>query len=254
MQTEKLPLSLKRDPITSAIFELRFTPKVEGFAEIIPGLLYTAIGSTFSRVANLPFAEVPPQIRTTFPDWEFQPTKQLSTSDGRININISGRSVVIEALRPYPGWQDFRTKICGVVQNLHKSDFIAKTERYSLRYQNILPADVLSDLSGLNLEVKIAEYDVEKAGLNLRSEINYRGARAILNIGADVTATLNVAGNVEQVHGVMLDIDLLMVDETADFLSYHEERLDLLHIKEKEIFFSLIKESVLEKLQPVWGK
>lgn len=246
------PVRVAKDPIATAIFEMRFDPTTDSIPDLMPGMLYGTLKDQFPRLNTLPFAEIPLPVKKTMPEWYNQSVKQMTSESGQVSLNIAHRALVVEVIRPYPGWKAFRRSIANVATAVSKLGLIRTVNRYSLRYQNVLSKEVLPDLSDLKVTVELADHNLEVEGFNLRSEINFEGTRTIVHVATGAQISLHYNNQQDQLRGTLVDVDSLMIGSVPDFFEKHESLIDELHEKEKRVFFSLLSDSVLDRLGPVW--
>ncbi len=75
-----LPLKLKNDPISEAVFEVRFT------SSVLPELVVGGLAAHWKGLTaqRFPAAEIPPAIRRADPNLQFQPLMELRSTDRRM--------------------------------------------------------------------------------------------------------------------------------------------------------------------------
>lgn len=243
---------LGRDQIKSALFELRFDPIHDGLADLLPGMLYGSLGAAYPTVSALPPSEMPLAIRQQMPNWQFMGLRQMSSADSRSNLNIASSSVYLELIGGYPGWDEFRSQIHAIVDAIAKLGVVSRFTRYSLRYQNILPADVLPDLSELQFSLTMAGKEVSKSGIQVRAELHEEDIVAVVNLMPSIVFNVSMKGQNFEESGALVDIDVVPTHMPEDFLSRKVLLIDQLHEREKEVFFGILSESVINRLEPVW--
>lgn len=131
---------LKKPPLVEAVCEFQFDPNSK-WDWTVPGRLFDKIGKEFSERADvhrlsLAFQQVsgkvsPPSVIEGGPD-----RIQLKRPDGSAMVQVGPRQLIINHLKPYPGWPAFRDMILNVY-----SSYISVSEggalgRLGLRYIN----------------------------------------------------------------------------------------------------------------------
>jgi len=247
----QLPVSLKHDPVLSAVFEMRFTSGVEGLADILPGLLFAHLQSDYGTMATLPMGEVPRQMRAQMPNFRYTPIKQLSGSQA--TINFGELSVSIEITRPYPGWARFREMILKVVEHIEATKLIRDLERISLRYTSILPSALnLGSLKAVNLTVDLGGMRVNESGFHLRAETSGQdGTLSVIQITPQSNAKVARGDKAIEMFGLLVDVDCIKINP-PQFWGNKQAAVDDLHIAGKSIFFNVLTSETIEKLEPVW--
>ena len=138
MKNDALPTKLAKEPMIDATCEVRFSSDVPASA-VVPGMLFTKLGNV-SNIEPLPASQLPVQIRSSDPQFEFAALSRLTW--GNFLILVSDKSVAIGCKMPYPGWAVFREAIVKVVGLLSELPFITAIERHSINHTVLLPAFV----------------------------------------------------------------------------------------------------------------
>lgn len=249
---EALPVRLGRAPIATAIFEFRFESRQRGLADLLPGMLYNQLSGLFPTINNLPISEMPLPIRQSMPDWQFQTVKQLASANGLLNLNIANQAINIQVLKDYPGWPTFQQPISKALMALDALHVIGPVTRYSLRYQNILDQHALPSSKDLKVGLRLGSNVPLEQGLNVRGEFDHEGVRAVVQVATGVNFDITVFGAQTKLFGTLVDVDTMDLNPPSDFFTRHTELLTNLHDKGKRIFFDLLTDDVINRLEPVW--
>jgi uncharacterized protein (TIGR04255 family) len=132
----------------------------------------------------------------------------------------------------------------GALQKIDNLGIIENVERFGLRYINYFPEDILENI---DLKVYINDKKPESKNLILRLEMQRDKFTQILQIAQPTT----VSGRPNEL-GSIIDIDIVMENSTMDFFKDADILLEDAHNKEKLLFFSLLKPTFLEKLNPIY--
>jgi uncharacterized protein (TIGR04255 family) len=243
----KLPLELKKNIILEAIFELRFEP--EPPQEAVFGVIYPIVIKKFQdlKPISLPILQMPEAVRNADINFKYQPLNRLQ-GDG-ISISIGPRVISFSIVKPYIGWSKWRPSIVDILNGLSAEHVIKNVERTGLRYLNFIEQDVFPLI---NAEVKIINSSVKPISTSVRAEIpegEYIKALQLAN-----NASINEKGQIK--NGSLIDIDIVRNKkiQNYDFKINLETILDRSHLLAKQLFFDILKDEFLDKLEPVYGE
>ena len=242
----KLPDKIKKCPITESVFEIRYTSEMP--VDAIFGILYAAIKDIFTKDPTpLPILQLPEKIRVQDPNFKYQPCHKLEKDN--FILSIGPRVLTFSNQSPYTGWNEWSKFFYEVISNIQKSKVINKIERLGLRYINFFEGNIFEKTK---IEIKIDKNILKEESTNLRTEIIQNDIVQILNIGNSVNIK---CGNSSKI-GSIIDIDCLYnFKDPFDFTNGQSYRdiIEKLHAKEKELFFTLLKEAFLKELIPIYG-
>jgi uncharacterized protein (TIGR04255 family) len=242
----RLPKQVERPPLMEAVLELRFKTAQEAVADLLPGLLYGRLKHLFERSETLPFASIPRELRVKDENFRYRPTVRLS---GKHHALLIGDHVLgISKSPPYTGWTAFKGLCVEVLAAAHQTELLNSLERFSFKCVNILEAAGRHPLALLNAELRLAEYAVTERGLRVRAESDHGGFINIIELGS--TVSMEVGGVSRR--GLMVSIDTLRTTTSEEFWGSVSTQIDAAHAVLKEIFFNLLKPSVVEELGPTW--
>jgi uncharacterized protein (TIGR04255 family) len=245
-----LPDALARDTIVECVFEMRFSGGHPSVAEILPGLLFGQLTPLFKTLTPLPLGQVPRQLRDQNPQLQYAPTHTLEGSHLRMMFGSYVAGVSFP--KPYAGWKKVQPLIMKCMSAVFGTKLTGKPERFSLKYVNLLRQGRDEfDLSQTTMRLELGEFEVRKGGNTfLRAEIERNGCVSVVDIasGGKILATHGDA----EATGVMVSVDVILPNVSADPLAGLPEALELLHSTEKEIFFGLLAKQTLEKLGPTY--
>lgn len=79
-------MRLKRDPLWEAVWEVRFTSAKRSVVELLPGLIYKALGSNYPNAVRLPAADIPSVVVQQDPSLRFVPKIRLEGNNHAVQI------------------------------------------------------------------------------------------------------------------------------------------------------------------------
>lgn len=244
--TSNLPTKLGNSPLVDAIFEVRFDGD-DSLSSVLPGLIYSNLGC--SKIEKLPHADIPAQIRDTDQNLKYIPLLKLSW-DNYI-ISIGDKSLTIVPLQPYPGWSDFRERITKIIDLLATFKFIKIIERFSFKYINVFEEIYHKDIyDTLCIDLTLGSQNIDSHTIQIRAETPQKDGTQIIQILGRAMANLPSG---KTLIGILVDIDTIqMVDNKTleSGLEFIRENLDKVRERNKGLFFSLLTENGLQRLEP----
>ncbi|HOX74846.1 MAG: TIGR04255 family protein [Candidatus Methanofastidiosum sp.] len=231
----KLPLKISPCPIVEALLEIRFTTVIH--PDAVFGLFYNALKSDFPKVDNLPILQIPDALRATDPNLKYKPLYKISNKDFVVQIGSDVFS--INSMPDYFGWSIFSERIFDVLHRIEELKIINSINRLGIRYINFFEGNIFD-----NINLKICIND---------EGINYKNTVIRTEMAQDTfISTLQIANNIsnKKQFGSIIDIDTFKDNDLTDFFRVKETLINDGHSKEKELFFNLLKEDFLSKLNP----
>lgn len=242
-----LPRKLLKPPLIEAVFELRFASGKSAAGDLLPGLLYQALGSYYSEVQPLPLANVPRDVREKDANLRFRPTHRLIGETRQ--LQVGDRVALISQTRPYEGWAHFKERITEFLAAIRDTKLVDRVERYSFKCVNLVEAEIGGQLSRLNARLEMGGQPVKERGFRLRTEWDSEPYLSIVQVGTNANANL-VSGSIQ---GMLLEVDTVRQSDAGGILEDANERLDEIHDIAKPKFFSMLTEAATSELDPVWG-
>jgi uncharacterized protein (TIGR04255 family) len=243
----RLPVSIEPCPIIDATLELRFKTTVPGPA--MPGLVYEKLKTQFpkiSQVQTVPFNEAAAKLN---PALRYQSHARLDSENFAVLVGPNVFAVGVVGL--YTKWaqvsKGFSNAIAAFVDSIPE----ITPERFGLRYTNFFSGNILSKL---NLGIAVADRGITGADTYLRATIDAHPFKIQVQIVTDAQVTpgdprLPVDPDVPSTL-VILDCYKDQLALEPDFLSKIQENLEEAHTKEKILFFEILKDELVERLNP----
>jgi uncharacterized protein (TIGR04255 family) len=232
-----LPKMINPCPILDALFEIRFNTTTHPSA--VFGMIYNVLQKDFPKVENLPILQLPEAVRASDPSFNYKPHYRISNQD--FVIQIGSDVITISSFPKYLGWEKFSAQIFDISQKVEKIGIINSIIRIGIRYINFFEKDIFKDI---DLKIRIGENDIAYKNTIIRTEIGHGTFKSSLQVA-------NNANHQEKL-GSIIDIDTFTESNLNNFFAKKEEIINLGHSKEKELFFSLLKNDFIKTLHPIY--
>lgn len=232
-----LPKNIYPCPIIDALFEVRFTSTIN--ANAVFGLIYSNLQQDYQEVETLPILQLPDMVRSNDPNLKYKPHYKISNKN--VTIQIGPNVISISSFPKYIGWEMFSKTIFNVLSKVENTEVIKIIERIGLRYINFFETNIFEKI---NLQVFLSEKDILYKNTVLRTEIEQ----------GKFNSTLQIANNTDfnRKHGSIIDIDTFVTKNLKSFFSEKIKLINSGHLKEKELFYSLLKTDFLNTLNPTY--
>lgn len=241
-----IPVRLKKEPLIEALWEIRFTSTQSSVSELLPGLLFKDLSDKYPSLVRLPTADIPAPIAEQDPALRYIPKIRL---EGRNQaIQIGEHVLSLSCRRPYSGWKVFSEDIRALIRIIRKTGLIEQLERFSLKYIDLIQLEDVPKLSCLNLNLRMGEYDLDTKPVQLRTEIKDDDLLYIVQIVSPAEVSLPECH--DTLRGVLLDIDSIRFIQEGESWEDVESSLEAVHSASKRMFFGLLTEDTLMRLDP----
>jgi len=247
----KIPKKISPDRIKNAIIEIRYTSKTP--FEILLGLIYKALDNSYNYV-NRPSPTFAGQqvfeksgIQIGF---GFQPifiTKNIL-------IQLQPNSISFNCLNNYISWSNYFPEIEKFLMQIIATNEIEVFNRLGIRYISEYPNIDLQSCTKFHFSFGMTE--VVSKTYSFKSEFEYNGNKVVLNLHNKLPVLKNIstASDSEIQEISLIDIDIIKSDISyisTDYQSFLND-LNQLHNFENEIFFSILSDSFLATLNPIY--
>ena len=249
-----LPKRLNKEPLIDAVFEMRFSvsDSVSGVtSSILPGILFEKLDGK-KTIEQLSVSGLPKQLRDTDPNLRFTPVVRILWEN--FLILIGDRVLAVASKIPYVGWLTFREAILQVVGIVGDIGIIELVYRYSLKYVDLMQyKNIEEQVASVNLTLQVGDHSLDKEVFRIRIEIprdEYINAIQIIS-----SAEATTMGETTKKEGLIIDIDTINIlnnHKFTDFSHRLSEKLDKIHLVNKEAFFKCITPATLERLEPIY--
>lgn len=239
----KVPKKISPDRISSAVVEVRYQSQIPH--EIAVGMFFQGLDETYiyELVEAAPTAANGYQLK-----------RQVTFTKGGLHITFGQFSIIFRVLNAYPGWEVFSKGIIEALTQMNATPVIEDYKRVGIRYLSEYPNMELSDIINYDFS-KVKQ--VGTVNYNIGTEYKDGDYRVLLKfnnnaIYVNVPVPPIKEGQNESILKSTIDVDIIRDNMTdmnlASILSIIEE----VHIKQKEVFFSILKEDFLATLTPVY--
>ncbi len=242
-----IPNKISPCPIVDATFEVRFDASVPAGA--VYGLVYNALKGKFPNQIQLQTVNLPEQMRLLNPALLYQPQFRLEGEGlaAMIGPNVFAVGMVGE----YPGWQDLSVAFTETLKLLKTSGVVKTAHRFGLHYVNFFRHNILNDLT---LAIQVEKELLSGESTFFKTVLPCDGYKLQLQVMTDIKIALRApVANLKQGDpGSMIDIDCYQEypSTDTDFLAAATSFMESAHTGEKQVFFSLLTDDYLKKLDP----
>lgn len=243
-----LPKKIAPDPIAEAIFEVRFTSKLEAQ---MPELVMAELANNpewraFKKV-RLPIADLPMQIRMQDPNLLYQPMMELQSAETKRIVKLGHNVVSYHALAPYPGWTSFRPALHQTIGLLFDRLEGIEVTRLGLRYINLFrhKEHSVKDIRDLYVTSSVAGTEIGPAiNLTYLRTPSERHKAQVRMASPDYISGPDLSGV-----SMLVDVDVFTPDRLH--IQSFESAIDWLeaaHDVEKTEFFTLFTDKMKKEL------
>ena len=242
----RLPKKLKHDSITEAVFEIRFHS--EDADEVVLGRLLDVRTWRDWKKTRLPFADFPTVMRAQDQMLKYQALYDIRSRQGGELIKVGSNVISCHVIGQYPGWNEFSKLIRKAVTAIFSRGAPIRIVRLGLRYINALTKEkhFIGSLYDLTAVITVRN-ETPSDHINLNYTVRTENGMEALVRAASPSL---VSGTLPPDATVYVDVDVRTVDEPG-----HIDRKGVMkwvrraHNFEKEQYFKLLPDDVIEKLR-----
>lgn len=249
--TSKDPIRLKKEPLIEAIWEIRFSLVEASAADVLPGMLFQAVGDKYPSIVRLPTAEIPARVAEQDPSLRYAP--RIRFDGGNQAVQIGDCVVALSCRRPYVGWVRFSQSIVELAEAVRKTGLIERIDRFSLKYINLIELEPPANLGHLAIELKLADRPLITEPVRLHTVIEENDIMHIVQIVSPAEVILPGDGE-RRLKGALVDIDSVRVLKEGESWNELLAELDSVHRSCKRMFFAMLKQETLDRLQPEYAR
>ena len=239
---QPLPVRISPDPLLNSTAELRFEPLIDRKA--VFGRLYAQLRDQFPELTPLSAdeqAEADPQPM-------YAPQYRLANA--RFAVYIGEQILVVGVLGAYPGWAAFREVVSRVFGLAHAAGVVGAVERLSVRYVSFFADNILPQLT---LRLTLPGYEASQAPAYVQVQVPASQCTNFLAVAWPVRRADLTGEATGPALGTTFDIDTRTGPLPADFFSDLGAWLDVVHLAETQLFFSLLTADFLASLAPEYA-
>jgi uncharacterized protein (TIGR04255 family) len=240
-----LPKKLNSDNLKDTLVEIRYSSD-------IPQEL--TLGLVFRMLAPLGYTYTPANVNISLGESQQVALGFNSNIGGflikeNVRIQLISNQITFNCLSDkYVGWESYSRIILEVMDELYKQEVIRNFNRISIRY--------ISEFKNLAIFPNIkGNIDISQTGLKLDNSI-LRLVDESQNLKIFITLTnkaKRISQNQQIVDASLVDVNIFEhfnppINELKDL----KTKLDIIHLKQKEVFFGLITDDFLKTLNPLY--
>ena len=240
-----LPSRIEKCPLIDALIEFRFEAAIAKSA--VFGVIYNLIRNDYrGNVINLPILQIPEQIREVDPNLKFKPLYRIEGDKFIIQIGYDVLS--ISSKMPYVGWPEFSQHSLSLINKIIQEGIIKRVSRLGHRYINFFRGDITNSLT---MSFSMTEKYVSE---NLLIRTDVRDGNFMNTLQFANNANYRPNPNTSEIVGSLIDIYTSREYSDNFFIENREQEINMAHECEKKLFFSLLKPTFLETLNPTFEK
>ncbi|MBY4898845.1 TIGR04255 family protein [Cupriavidus sp. AU9028] len=248
---KRIPTRLGKEPLVDALFQIRFLSVSSSLATLLPGFLFARNVGVLPGIQRLPLADIPQHVRDNTPELQYHPLLRIEFE--HFFATVGDKVVVIGCKLPYPGWTSFKAKILEVLDGLGPLDILSEVELVSLKYVDVLEKAAAGDgISQLEAKVEVAGRVVSSGKTMLRTSFLADGLSNDLQLFTPFDGEVAGRGALQ---GIAIEVETTMAREILTAppgLEAMPQHLDRLHGVNKSVFFDVLTEEVVGKLDPIY--
>ncbi len=239
---KEIPKKISDCPINEAIVEVRFAPNIDRSA--VFGILYNNLRESYPNPPQkLPILELPDHIRANDPGLKYRPYYKLQKDNLSCHIGPDVFSTI--ATESYPGWEVFSEEIFSNIKYLQNSGVVDYVERIGIRYINFFPSNILDNIE---LVISITDEIVSSKDTTIVTSIQRDYYTSRVQISGDSQRKTEEGTQ----NGTLIDIDTVYNRDMRNFFEDAQRIVIRGHSVEKEIFFNLLKDDLIQSLTPTY--
>jgi len=244
----KIPKKITPDRIRDSFVEVRYESAIPFEAAV--GVFYKAVEKHF-QYSNRPLGE------RQFPISGAPGQQEITVSLGGLNlfhndkikIQLQRNSIVFNCLEKYLGWDDYKSQIQQVMNLAHEFMEIRSYSRLGIRYVSEYPNQDIGKCVKFDFTFGMPE--IKSDSFFFRSEFKSGDYNVILQLSNKLPIVKEIG--IAPIPISIIDLDVISTQIRSRNPIDLMNDLDLLHAREKEIFFTLLREDFLTSLKPEYS-
>ncbi|MDI9358516.1 MAG: TIGR04255 family protein [Phycisphaerales bacterium] len=245
----KTPKKISPNGIVDAIVEIRYTLNYP--FEIALGIFYSHINDTYQYTSRPPMINLIPQSNQVVDQrMPLQLGMRSIFFNEKIKIEITAGSIIFNCLNEYISWDNYKIEIESFLKQLSNGNVIQSFNRVGIRYISHYPKNTITDITKFRFSLGMSELPSDT--FSFHSEYKMNDYKVILNLNNQIAVfRANEKGEIVNTPTSVIDIDVIdegFAEPNSNW-SAIISKIEKAHLKEKEIFFSLLRESFLSTLK-----
>ena len=240
----KIPRKITPDRIRDSIVEIRYNTDIP--FEALIGIFYQAVNGSF-KYTNRPLGKQQFPIVSSLPQEITLSLGGLSLfHNDRIKVQLQPNSIIFNCVNDYIGWENYKTEIENTMTIFSAIIKIDNYTRIGMRYISEYANHDLVDCVKFSFTFGLPE--IKSETYSFRSEFKWEEYKIILNLNNKLLI-VKEHGN-QPTPTSIIDIDVIDESVNENDLKTLLIKFEKIHSKEKDVFFSILKEGFLETLKP----
>lgn len=241
---KRIPIKLGKCPIVESVLEFRFDSDVD--RAIVFPVLFSSISNDFQEPIALPILQIPENVKAMDPNLKDQPCyRLLLKEDPSFSLQIGPRVIAFSFNQNYRGWDAFKDYAATYFAKLRGTNVIKRVTRLGFRVINFFDWDIYK--RGTEVSISLLGKEIPYEETTLRTKFINGDYQSVVNIINN--AQLNTPSGTKT--GSVVDIDTCLLN-CENFFMKAPEYMDKAHAIEKQIFFDLLKDDLIESLEPTY--
>jgi len=249
----KIPKKISPDHIKQSVIAIRYASSID--FEIALGMFFNALDETYiytNRPLNIKINERLTAVN--FSDSGLMFNNSSLFFNDKIKIEIQKNSIIFNCLDEYISWINYAPEIKKALGQLLNAKVIDSFNGIGVRYISHYPNVDLKNC--INFNFTFGMPNVISKSYSFKSEFDLSGDVAIINLHNKMPLFDNKFENNQPVTIPVSIVDIDIIGKNVAFrkdeLDNFMEKISALHQKEKEIFFTLLKDDFLLTLNPIY--
>ena len=241
---KRIPIKLDNCPIVESVLEFRFDSDVD--RAIVFPVLFSSISNDFQAPIALPILQIPDSVKAIDPNLKDQPCyRLLLKEDPNFSLQVGPRVIAFSFNQYYRGWKAFKDYVLTYFAKLRETNVIKKVTRMGFRVINFFDWDIFK--RGTEVRISLLGQDIPYEETTLRTKFINGEYQSVVNIINN--AQLNTPTGAKA--GSVIDIDTCLTS-CDNFFPKVPDYMDKAHTVEKELFFNLLKDELIESFSPTY--
>lgn len=247
----KVPIKIEPDSLVQTVVEVRYTLRLP--FEVSLGLLFNALDDTYTYSnSNDTFNNSPIGFKLINSN-EVSLISKLNFLfyNDRISFELQPGTIIFNCHNGYIGWQDYKQEILRVLQQFDETKLFIEFKRVGLRYISEYKEMDLTELSRFSFQFGLPE--IKSESYTFTSVFNHNDRIIRLNLSNNQQRqSKNDNNESEEMVFSQVDIDVVRSEISINSLDALEEIIEANHSIEKDVFFQLLNDDFLAKLNPIY--
>lgn len=239
----KIPKSIAPDRIKDAIIEINFESDYPN--EVNLGVFFNVLKDDY-KYTNRPLGTK--QLSSNSINFNKEITLSLGGVslfyNDKIKFQINNNSIAFNCIGDYILWENYSVEIEKVLKIIISTNIIKSFKRVGVRYISEYKKIDLKD--SINFNFSFGFPDVVSNSYSFSSEFDLQNFKVVLNLNNNIP----IVEEENITPTSVIDIDVIKMNLNINTFEHLYQIINEAHSLEKDVFFKLIREDFLAKLDP----